>query len=89
MQRLKAKARAELEALGSKLQADGLSARLETRVGNEIMEIEIYAEEHDVDMLVIGTHGPGGVEHLLLRSVAEKAMRRAPYPVLMVRPPKA
>ncbi len=36
------------------------------------------------DLLVIGTHGRGGFEHLLLGSVAEKVLRRAPCPVLTV-----
>jgi nucleotide-binding universal stress UspA family protein len=36
------------------------------------------------DLMVIGTHGRGGFEHLLLGSVAEKVLRRAPCPVLAV-----
>lgn len=42
------------------------------------------AVEHDVDMIVMGTHGATGVEHALLGSVAEKVLRRAPVPVLVV-----
>jgi nucleotide-binding universal stress UspA family protein len=36
------------------------------------------------DMIVIGTHGRGGVEHLMLGSVAEKVLRKAPCPVFIV-----
>jgi len=38
------------------------------------------------DLLVVGTHGRKGVSHFLLGSVAEKLMRGAPCPVLVVRP---
>ncbi|MFB6220631.1 MAG: universal stress protein [Halolamina sp.] len=44
-----------------------------------------YAEEHDVDHLVIGSHGRTGVTRILLGSVAEKVVRRAPCPVTVVR----
>jgi universal stress protein A len=37
------------------------------------------------DLLVLGTHGRTGLSHLLVGSVAEKVMRRAPCPVLTVR----
>lgn len=44
-----------------------------------------YADEHDVDLVVMGTHGRRGVRHLMLGSVAEEVMRLAPCPVLAVR----
>ena len=44
-----------------------------------------YAEEHDVDLIVIGTHGRRGPGRLLLGSVAEEVVRYAPCPVLTVR----
>ena len=46
-----------------------------------------YAKENGVDLIVMGTHGRGGVAHLLLGSVAEKVVRTAPCPVLSVREP--
>jgi nucleotide-binding universal stress UspA family protein len=42
------------------------------------------AEAIPADLLVIGTHGRSGFEHLLLGSVTEKVLRRAPCPVLTV-----
>ena len=51
-------------------------------------EILRYALEHNVDLIVMGTHGRGGVSHLLLGSIAEKVVRRAPCPVLTVRSPQ-
>lgn len=44
-----------------------------------------YARTHEIDLIVIGTHGRGGIAHLLLGSVAEQVVRTAPCPVLTVR----
>ncbi len=44
------------------------------------------AEVNHADLIVIGTHGRSGLEHMLLGSVAEKVVRRAAYPVLTIRP---
>lgn len=44
-----------------------------------------YAEEHDIDLIVLGTHGRRGLRRLLIGSVAEEVLRRASCPVLTVR----
>lgn len=44
-----------------------------------------YAEEADVDVVVMGTHGRTGLEHYLIGSVTEKVVRRSPVPVLTVK----
>jgi universal stress protein A len=41
------------------------------------------------DLIVMGTHGRGGITHILLGSVAEKVVRRAPCPVMTIRVPGA
>lgn len=43
-----------------------------------------YADEHNIDLVVLGTHGRRGVRRLALGSVAEEVVRRAPCPVLTV-----
>ena len=43
-----------------------------------------YAEEHDIDCIVMGTHGRTGVGRFLLGSVAEQTLRESPIPVLTV-----
>ena len=53
--------------------------------GKPFVEIVKYAREHSVDLIVMGTHGRGGMAHLLLGSVADKVIRTAPCPVMTVR----
>lgn len=47
-----------------------------------------YARDHDIDLVVIGTHGRGPFSHLLMGSVAERVVRTAPCPVLTVHHPE-
>ncbi|MEF8841618.1 MAG: universal stress protein [Haloarculaceae archaeon] len=49
--------------------------------------IRSYVESHDVDVVVLGTHGRTGFDRYLLGSVAEKLVRTSPVPVLTVRNP--
>ncbi|GGR03029.1 universal stress protein A [Deinococcus ruber] len=58
--------------------ADGLS------VGSEILRA---AADLGAGLIVMSTHGRGGLAHLLLGSVAEEVMRRASVPVLVIRGP--
>jgi nucleotide-binding universal stress UspA family protein len=48
-----------------------------------------YADEHDIDLVVMGTHGRRGPARLFLGSVAEEVVRHAPCPVLTLREEKA
>lgn len=83
---------------GMKAQLDAAEALLKTEVGLPttvirhvtvgfpVEEIMKYAGEHDIDLIVVGTHGHTGLSHLLLGSVAEKLVRLATCPVLTVHP---
>ncbi|HPB82998.1 MAG TPA: universal stress protein [Spirochaetota bacterium] len=57
------------------------------RMGRPFMEINRAAEEYDIDLIIIATHGHTGVQHLLFGSTAEKVVRKAPCPVLSLREP--
>lgn len=57
----------------------------EGHVGRTIVET---AAQLPADLIVMGTHGRGGVERLVLGSVAENVLRTAPCPVLTLRPPE-
>jgi universal stress protein A len=54
--------------------------------GVAFVEIVDHVRAEKIDLVVMGTHGRGGLEHILLGSVAEKVVRRAPCPVLTIRP---
>ena len=53
--------------------------------GRPARTIVEYAEEHDVDHVVVGSHGRSGVSRILLGSVAEAVARNSPVPVTVVR----
>ncbi|MFP4530359.1 MAG: universal stress protein [Halodesulfurarchaeum sp.] len=58
--------------------------RLEGRPSQQIVE---YADEIGADLIVMGTHGRGGLDRLLLGSVAERVVRAASAPVMTVQGP--
>jgi len=55
--------------------------------GHPSSELSTYAENNAVDLIVIGTHGRKGLDRLLIGSVADKVIREAKVPVLVVRSP--
>jgi nucleotide-binding universal stress UspA family protein len=65
---------------------DKLTSRV--LVGAPFVEIIRYARDQSIDLIVIGTHGHSALAAMLLGSVAEKVVRKAPCPVLTVRDPK-
>lgn len=64
-----------------------LNPEFAVRPGVPAVEVVRYAKEHDIDLIVMGTHGRGFVAHVVMGSVAEKVVRTAPCPVLTVRNP--
>jgi len=53
--------------------------------GTAYRSILEYADDNDIDMIVMGTHGRRGLNHYLLGSVTERVVRSANQPVLTVR----
>lgn len=53
--------------------------------GVPFVEIIRTAKEKQADLIVIGTHGRTGIDHMLFGSTAEKVVRKSPCPVLTVR----
>ena len=54
-------------------------------MGTPHVEIVRIAEERDVDLIVMATHGRGFISHAILGSTAERVLRRAPCPLLVIR----
>jgi nucleotide-binding universal stress UspA family protein len=71
-----------LQPEDERLQVDYLLAE-----GDAVDEILSAAEENTCDLIVLGTHGRTGLGRLLMGSVAEQVLRRAPCPVLTVKTP--
>lgn len=59
--------------------------RIEALAGNALLEITDYAQRHEIDLIVMATHGRSGLGHVLLGSLTEKMVRHAPCAVLAVR----
>jgi nucleotide-binding universal stress UspA family protein len=58
-------------------------------IGSPYGDILRFATGKNIDLIVMGTHGRGPMAHMLLGSVAEKIVRKAPCPVLTVRHPQS
>lgn len=63
----------------------GLEAESAILKGSPAEKILDFADEHEVDMIVVGSLGKGGIERFALGSVSEKVVRHAKVPVLIVR----
>jgi nucleotide-binding universal stress UspA family protein len=82
-------ARKRIEALVSDEDKKTLNARAAVVTSAGAAETIVqYASDHAIDLIVMGTHGRRGVDHLLMGSVAERVVRTAPCPVLTVRHPE-
>ncbi|QSW98120.1 universal stress protein [Haloterrigena alkaliphila] len=65
-------------------EAAGLTAYERHAGGQPHRMIADYAEENDIDLIVIGSHGRSGVRRALLGSVTERVLRSTTVPVLVV-----
>jgi len=63
---------------------DGVRFELITKSGREDNEILKFAKEKEADIIVMGTHGRTGIDHVFFGSVAEKVLQHSPYPVFII-----
>jgi len=68
------------------LSAVDIDVRKVVRTGVAFVEIIDYAKTEGIDLIVMGTHGRSGIEHILIGNVAEKVVRKSPCPVMTIRP---
>ena len=71
------------------LAAGAKSVETQLLHGFAASEIQAFSEQGSFDLIVMGTHGRRGLSHALLGSVAERVLRTAPCPVLIVRAPSS
>jgi nucleotide-binding universal stress UspA family protein len=90
MQRsLEAAAQRQLDAVLTDEDRSQLGAKAIVRTwAKPAPAIAQYAQEADIDLILMGTHGRGALAHLVMGSVAERLVRIAPCPVLTVRHPE-
>jgi nucleotide-binding universal stress UspA family protein len=86
---LESAARQQIQALISAEDREVIRADTIVRTSNApAFAIVDFAKNANIDLIVMGTHGRGGMAHLLMGSVAERVVRTAPCPVLTVRHPQ-
>jgi len=84
---LEATARKLLDDTVASLSKHGVDIEGVLRSGNPFAEIVHFASRENIDLIVMATHGRTGLEHMLMGSVTEKVIRKAPCPVLTIRRP--
>ncbi len=88
IEQLTAAVRTSLKRLSEENHLERFTVHTEVREGTPFYEIVQFARDADVDLIVMGTHGRTGLVHVLMGSVTEKVVRKAPCPVLTVRHPE-
>ncbi len=74
------------EDIAERAEERGITADPVVVKGDPATEILEQAENADVDMIAMGTHGRSGIDRVLLGSVADKIVRQADVPVFTARP---
>jgi nucleotide-binding universal stress UspA family protein len=77
----------ELQKLAQNEIDKSIKVKTLVKTGKPFVEIIDVAQNEDVDLIIIATHGHSGMEHILFGSTADKVVRKAPCPVLTIREP--
>jgi len=84
-EREQANAAALFDELVTETAAHDIEVERVVEVGRPTNAIVDYADDHDIDQIVMGSHGRSGVSRILLGSVAETVVRQASVPVTVAR----
>jgi len=87
VERIQQQFREQLDQLVERYRTTYAKITGRTSVGTPFLEIIREARSGQFDLIVVGTHGRTGLRHMLIGSVAEKLVRKAPCPVLTVKHP--
>jgi nucleotide-binding universal stress UspA family protein len=83
----KAAAKNYLDQIVNRIKHEGTELQSEVLVGRVTESLIDYTEKNDIDLILIATHGRSGVTRWVRGSVADRILRSANVPVLMVRAP--
>ncbi len=76
----------KLEEIASEIEGRCKKCESALVTGDVVDEIVAYAQKHKADLIIIGSHGRRGLDHILLGSVAERVIKRSPCPTLIMNP---
>ena len=82
-------ARKKMDEFKSRHFGDLFPVTAEVVLGEPSETILAYIDDHQIDMVVMGTHGRKGIDRVIFGSVAERVIKTSPVPVLVVNPYKA
>lgn len=85
MSELQANSRHALSAIGKQILSDEVPFEVHALIGNAALDLVDFVDLHDIDLIVMTTHGRTGIRRLVIGSVAEKVVRMAPCPVFTVK----
>lgn len=75
----------QLDAVQARLKGDGQAIATRIEIGIPSQAVQTVAQSTAADLVVVGTHGRTGLDHVLIGSTAERVVRMAPCPVLAVK----
>jgi nucleotide-binding universal stress UspA family protein len=88
LERIERDAREQLEKSLPSGERSKLPTHVAIETGSPAAMIVAYAESHDIDLIVMGTHGRGAIERMWVGSVTQGVLHRAQCPVVSVREPR-
>jgi nucleotide-binding universal stress UspA family protein len=78
-------AREYMKGIRKRVIADGVEAEWDVCQGDIAEELLRYCEQQDIELIVMSTHGRSGLGRWVYGSIADRVLRYAPVPVLLVR----
>jgi nucleotide-binding universal stress UspA family protein len=84
-EKLESSTQSYLEGIANNLNAKGIKTKTEIKIGNAAIETINFANEVNVDLVAMSTHGRSGVSRWYLGSVAQKVLHTGNKPILLVR----
>jgi len=81
---LELEAKEKLDKVLTPAERTAFQAELTAEWGNPHSKVVAFAKDHNIELIIMGTHGRGVIEHTLIGSVAERVVRHARCPVLTI-----